>query len=97
MVPPAAANHRTSSSIQPIDYQAVGHSVFAVGRLLSAIGGLFIRPRRVLLLLYVGVIVASILAMNLSGYSGVAMIILVQFFEVSPFPFMVCDHAHRHP
>lgn len=77
------ANGEASAAINWFDYQAIGHSVFAVGRLLSAIGGLFIKPRRVLMFLYIGVIVTSVLAMNVSGYSGVAMIILVLFFEVT--------------
>ena len=41
-----------------------------------------IKPRRILLFLFIGLIVTSALAMNLSDYGGVAMIILVLFFEV---------------
>ncbi len=75
-------NRPTSSVISPFDYQALSHSVFTIGRLLSALGSLFVKPRRILLLLFVGAIITSILAMNLTGYGGVAMIILVAFFEV---------------
>ena len=70
-----------NSKLKPFDYQAIGHTVFAVGRFMTALAGLAIKPRRILLLLYVGVIVFSALAMSLEGYKGVAMVILVFFFE----------------
>ena len=72
-----------SSSIGAFYYQAVGHTVFAVGRFLSAIAGLLVAPREILLFLFAGLIVTSALAMNLTGDAGVAMIILIYFFEVS--------------
>ncbi|MCJ1468038.1 hypothetical protein MMC07_006664 [Pseudocyphellaria aurata] len=63
------------------DYQAIGHAVFAIGRFLSAMGCLIVKPRRILLFLFLGLIITSVLSMNLSGYTGVAMIVLVLFFE----------------
>ena len=70
-----------SSVISPFNYQAVGHTVFAVGRFLSAFAGLLVKPRRILLFLFIGLIISSALSTSLTGYSGVAMIVLVLFFE----------------
>lgn len=70
-----------NSDIGSFNYQAVGHTVFAVGRFLTALAGLLIKPRRILLFLFIGAITFSALAMSLDGYKGVAMIVLVLFFE----------------
>ena len=72
---------KPDSNIGPFDYQAVGHAVFAVGRFITAVAGLLIKPRRILFLLFIGVIVTSALAMSFDGYEGVTMIVLVLFFE----------------
>ena len=72
---------KPNSNISPFDYQAVGHSVFAVGRFITAVAGLLIKPRRILFLLFIGAIVTSALAMSFDGYRGVAMIVLILFFE----------------
>lgn len=55
---------------------------------MSAAGCLVVKPRRILLFLFVGLIITSILCMKISGYTGVAMIILTMFFEVSNFLFI---------
>ena len=75
------AKVQPNSDIGPFNYQAVGHTVFAVGRFITAIAGLLIKPRRILCFLFISVIVASALAMSLEGYKGVAMIVLILFFE----------------
>ena len=72
---------RPNSALSPFNYQAIGHTVFAVGRFLTAALGLWLKPRRILLLLYIGVITTSALAMSLDGYRGVAMLVLILFFE----------------
>lgn len=72
---------KPDSNISPFDYQAVGHSVFAISRFITAVAGLLIKPRRILFLLFIGAIVTSALAMSFDGYKGVAMIVLVLFFE----------------
>ena len=66
----------------PFNYQTVGHTVFAVGRFLSAFAGIFIKPRWILLFLYTGMIVTAACAMNFTKSTGVAMIVLFMFFEV---------------
>lgn len=71
-----------SSDIGAFNYQAIGHTVFAVGRFLSALAGLLFEPRLILMFLYICLIITSTLAMNLTGHAGVAMIVLILFFEV---------------
>lgn len=72
----------TSSAIGAFNYQAVGHTVFAVGRFLSALAGLLFEPRWILMFLYICLVITSTLAMNLTGYAGVSMVVLILFFEV---------------
>lgn len=76
-----SANTKDSSDIGPFNYQAVGHTVFAVGRFLTAFAGLIIQPRWILLFLYIGLIITTALTMSLEGYAGVSMIVLSQLFE----------------
>lgn len=72
---------KPESDIGPFNYQAVGHTVFAVGRFLTAVAGLLIKPRHILSLLFICAILTSALTMSFDGYKGVAMIILLFFFE----------------
>ena len=60
----------------------VGHTAFAVGRFMCAFADLYVKPRRILLLLFVGLIITAALAMSLTGYAGIAMIVTLLFFEV---------------
>ena len=85
---------KPTSDISPFDYQAVGHAVFAVGRFITAVAGLLIKPRRILFLLFIGAIVTSALAMSLDGYKGVAMIVLVLFFESGIFSLIFAISLH---
>ena len=72
---------RPTSVISPFYYQTIGHAVFAAGRFLTALAGLVIKPRRILLVLFISLIITSALAMSLEGYSAVAMVVLILFFE----------------
>ena len=83
-----------NSKISPFNYQAVGHTVFAVGRFLTALLGLLIKPRRILLLLYIGAIITSALAITLEGYRAVAMIVLILFFESGIFSLVYAISLH---
>ena len=75
-----------STNGDPFNYTVVGHTVFAVGRFLSALLDIFIKPRYVLMALLIGMTVTSALAMTLTDRAGIAMIILIQFFESGIFP-----------
>ena len=85
---------KPNSDIGPFYYLAVGHAVFAGGRFVTAAAGLLIKPRRILLLLFIGAIVTSALAMSLDGYSGVAMIVLALFFESGIFSLIYAISLH---
>ncbi|KAL8979692.1 MAG: hypothetical protein Q9205_005040 [Flavoplaca limonia] len=76
---------RPQPDIGAFNYQSVGHTVFAVGRFLSALAGLVFEPRWILMFLYIGLIVTCTLAMNVTGYAGVAMVVLILFFESGVF------------
>ena len=75
------AKVQPDSNISPFYYQAVGHAVFAAGRFLTAFAGLLIKPRRLLLFLFLAAIIVSGLAMNLQGYAAVSMLVLILLFE----------------
>ena len=85
---------KPDSALGPFNYQAVGHSVFAIGRFITAAAGLLVKPRQILLLLYAGVIVTSALAMSCNGYAGVAMVVLALFFESGIFSLIFAIPLH---
>lgn len=74
-----------SSSLSTFDYLTIGHTVFAVGRFLAAFAQWFLKPRWILLVAYIGMIVFSILCMNTSGYAGITMGLMVYIFESGAF------------
>ncbi|KAJ9607718.1 hypothetical protein H2200_007796 [Cladophialophora chaetospira] len=76
---------KPASTLQPFDYQMIGHGVFAVGRFLVAFLNCYFKPRRILLGLYVAMVVCLALDMRLSGNGGAAIPILTLFFEAGIF------------
>ena len=60
---------------------AVAHTAFAVSRFIAAGLGFWIKPRYLLAFYYIGAIIFDVLAMNYTGDTGVAMMIMVLFFE----------------
>ena len=71
-----------NSPIDAFSWQTVGHTTFAVGRFISAGAQFFVKPRTVLLGLYIGMIVTSILSMSLTGPAAAAVLALYEFFQV---------------
>jgi fucose permease len=71
--------------LSSFDYTTVGHTVFAVGRFLSAFLNYIFKPRWILLFLYGGLIVTCALQMVLGGEAGIAMSQLIFFFESGVF------------
>lgn len=96
----AGAYQRYVATVQPDSdigafyYQSIGHAVFAGGRFMTALAGLLIKPRRLLSFLFLAVILTSALAMNLSGYAGVAMLVLILFFESGIFSLIFAISLH---
>ena len=78
------------SSRSPSDFVTVGHTVFAVGRFLSAFLNYILKPRWILLVLYIGTIISCILAMNLSGDASVAAGQLIYLLESGMFAVIFC-------
>jgi fucose permease len=83
-----------SSSPNPevIGFIAIGHTLLAVGRFFAAFAQLFLKPRWILLVLYLGAILFSILSMTMTGYIGIAMALLLFFFSAGIFSitFAIC-------
>lgn len=63
------------------NYLAVAHTAFAASRFLAAGMSIWIKPRLLLLAFYLGAIIFQVLSMTYGGKTGVAMIIMVFFFE----------------
>ncbi|KAI9680534.1 MAG: hypothetical protein M1817_003974 [Caeruleum heppii] len=76
----------SSTTIAAVDYQAIGQACFAAGRFLAALMGCFLRPRWILGFFYLGAVITAALAPSFTGGDGVAMIILIMFFESAIFP-----------
>ncbi|KAL9607714.1 MAG: hypothetical protein Q9167_007394 [Letrouitia subvulpina] len=72
---------KPNAAIEAFDYQSIGHTVFAIGRFLAALACVLVEPRWILGYLYICLVATSVLAMNLTGYAGVAMVILIMLFE----------------
>ncbi|KAH0543659.1 hypothetical protein FGG08_002097 [Glutinoglossum americanum] len=70
-----------TSTLKASDFQAIAHAAFAVGRFGAAVACIVLKPRRVLLIFYLGCVVTAVLAMRLPGDAGLAFSILVHFFE----------------
>ncbi|KAL2788076.1 major facilitator superfamily domain-containing protein [Aspergillus keveii] len=67
------------------DYLTVGRSIFAIGRFLAAFLQWFLKPRWILLLSYIGMIVFAVLCMKTTGPTAIAMGMMVFLFESGAF------------
>lgn len=76
---------RPNSSLAPFDFLTIGHSVFAVGRFLAAFTQWFLKPRWILMVSYIGMIVCSVLCMKTSGTAAIVMAMLLYLFESGAF------------
>jgi fucose permease len=74
----------------PSDFVTVGHAVFAIARFLSAFLNYVLKPRWILLILYIASMVSCVLAMNLSGDASVAAGQLVYFAQSGIFSVIFC-------
>ncbi|KAL5342514.1 major facilitator superfamily domain-containing protein [Aspergillus crustosus] len=66
-------------------YLTIGRSIFALGRFLAAFLQWFLKPRWILLLSYIGMIVFAALTMSTTGPTLIAMGMLVFLFESGAF------------
>jgi fucose permease len=74
-----------NSDIAPANLQTVGLTVFAVGRFLAAFLNYVLKPRWILLTLYIGLIVCLALLIALDGTASVGIQMMVYFFEAGIF------------
>jgi fucose permease len=73
------------ASLQPFDILTIGHSIFAVGRFIAAFAQWFLKPRWILMVSYIGMIVFSVLCMNTTGTTAIVMAMMVYLFESGVF------------
>lgn len=66
-------------------YLTIGRSIFAVGRFLAAFLQYFLKPRWILLLSYIGLIVFAALSMTTTGPAAIAMGMMIFLFESGTF------------
>jgi fucose permease len=74
-----------NASLTPFSFLTIGHSVFALGRFIAAFTQWFLKPRWILMISYIGMIVFSILAMKTTGDAAIVMVMLVYLFESGAF------------
>ncbi|XRM47309.1 hypothetical protein ABZX51_010295 [Aspergillus tubingensis] len=73
------------SYLSPFEQLTVAHTVFAIGRFLAAFLQWFLKPRWILMLSYIGMILFSILCMKMTGRAAEAMAMMVYLFESGAF------------
>ncbi|QGA13596.1 hypothetical protein EYB26_001246 [Talaromyces marneffei] len=74
-----------SADLMPLDFLLLGRGLFALGRFVAAIANLFFKPRWILLVSYIGLIVFAVLAKELHGMSGVVIGLMLFLFESGVF------------
>lgn len=79
---------RVYPSLDPVNFQAIGHTAFTVSRFAGGFAALFIKPLHLLAFFYAGVIAFAAAAMTGYGATPAASIIMVYFFEGPLFPFI---------
>ncbi|RDW59292.1 putative MFS monosaccharide transporter [Aspergillus mulundensis] len=75
----------SSPPLTEFDYLTIGRSIFAVGRFLAAFLQWFLKPRWILLLSYIGMIVFAALSMHTTGNAAIVSAMMVFLFESGAF------------
>jgi fucose permease len=73
------------TSLDPFNFLTIGHTVFAVGRFVAAFAQWFLKPRWILMVSYIGMIVFAVLCMKTTGSAAIAMAMMVYLFESGVF------------
>ncbi|KAL1968773.1 hypothetical protein VTN77DRAFT_1134 [Rasamsonia byssochlamydoides] len=74
-----------NSQLGSFDYLLIGRTLFAVGRFFAAFAQWFLKPRWILLVSYIGMIVFAVLCMDVDGTGGIAMGLMLFLFESGVF------------
>lgn len=78
-------NANPTASLGPFEFLTIGHSVFAVGRFMAAFAQWFLKPRWILMVSYIGMIVFSVLSMKTTGSAAIVMTMFIYLFESGVF------------
>lgn len=78
-------NANPNATLGPFEFLTIGHSVFAVGRFITAFALWFFKPRWILMISYIGMIVFSVLCMKTTGSAAIVMAMFVYLFESGAF------------
>ncbi|GLI76934.1 hypothetical protein PoHVEF18_005212 [Penicillium ochrochloron] len=78
-------NANPNTSLGPFEFLTIGHSVFAVGRFIAAFAQWFLKPRWILMVSYIGMIVFTVLSMKTSGSAAIIMTMFIYLFESGAF------------
>jgi fucose permease len=73
-------------SLDTVNHMAIGHTVFAVSRFISAFMNFWLKPRYILLFFYMGAIAFAAACMNGLGRAPSSLIIMLMLFEGPLFP-----------
>lgn len=79
------ASSGSDSRLTSFEYLTVGRTLFALGRFLAAAAQLFLKPRWILLVSHIGLIVTTALCMKTTGTTAIAMGLLIFLFESGVF------------
>ncbi|KAL4763216.1 putative MFS monosaccharide transporter [Aspergillus foveolatus] len=75
----------TDPPLSEFTYLTIGRAIFAVGRFLAAFLQWFLKPRWILLLSYIGMVVFAALCMHTTGTAAIASAMMVFLFESGAF------------
>lgn len=75
----------SNSKLTSFEYLTIGRTLFALGRFLAAAAQLFLKPRWILLVSHIGLIVTTSLCMKTTGTTAIAMGLLIFLFESGVF------------
>lgn len=73
------------TTLGPFEFLTIGHTVFAVGRFITAFAQWFFKPRWILMISYIGMIVFTVLCMKTTGSAAIIMAMFVYLFESGAF------------
>lgn len=79
------AQYVPNRAITPFDYDMVGHTIFAVGRFLAAVLNYVLKPRWILLFLYMGFVILCGVQMGVTGTAAAGVQMTIFLFEAGIF------------
>ena len=84
-VEPLISQYVPNRTITPFDYDMVGHTIFAVGRFLAAVLNYVLKPRWILLFLYMALVIMCGIQMGVTGTAAAGVQMAIFLFEAGIF------------